>query len=466
MLETRRSLRVVTAALVFVASQAVIVQAEAAPAVHPGPTPKARCGPGSLPETGRQGRVSQKDISSGRAARGFTCNTQLVGRFGPDAGGYRVHRYVDRAGHECAYYDSTLLFPSDVLAQLEDLPGVFVLDMSDPRRPVKTDNLVTPAMLSPHESMSINTKRGLLAAVVGNPFTAPGTLDIYDLSQDCRHPVLRSSTPVNIIGHEGNFSPDGRTYYATSTGGMTFTAIDVANPALPVPLWVKTDVVYHGLSVSDDGKRVYVADIGDPGLAILDTSQIQARVLNPQAPVISHITWPEVSIPQTTIPVTIRGHRYLIEIDEFAGRPIPSAEPSAPVGAARIIDIANDRKPKVVSNIRLEVHMPINRVSQRNDPGADSSLQGYAGHYCAVPRRREPGIVACTFILSGLRIFDIRDPRRPREVAYFNAPHHDGLTNAALSGPAFAPARREVWYSDGSFGFYAVRLTNGVWPQR
>ena len=107
--------------------------------------------------------------------------------------------------------------------------------------------------------------------------------------------------------------------------------------------------------------------------------------------------------------------------------------------------------------------MPINRVSQRNDPGADSSLQGYAGHYCAVPRRREPGIVACTFILSGLRIFDIRDPRRPREVAYFNAPHHDGLTNAALSGPAFAPERREVWYSDGSHGFFAVRITNGAW---
>ncbi|MGH2758086.1 MAG: LVIVD repeat-containing protein, partial [Actinomycetota bacterium] len=402
-------------------------------------------------------------VDSGRAARGFSCNAQPLSRFGPDSGGYRVHRYVDRAGRECAYYDSTLLFPSDVFEQRDHLPGVFVLDMSDPRRPVKTDNLVTPAMLTPHESMSINTKRGLLGAVMGNPLTTPSFLDLYDLSQDCRHPVLQSSTPVPFLGHEGNFAPDGKTFYATSTAGMTMTAIDVSNPSIPVPLWVKAGVVYHGLNISDDGKRAYVADIGDAGLTILDTSQIQARTTNPQVPVVAHLTWPEVSIPQTAIPVTIRGHRYLIEVDEFAGGPSPSAEAAAEVGAARIIDIANDRKPKVVSNIRLEVHMPKNRPSQMTDPGAENSLQGYAGHYCAVPRRNEPGIVACTFILSGLRVFDIREPRKPREVAYFNAPQHDNLSAAAMSAPAFAPERKEIWYSDGSFGFHALKVANGAW---
>lgn len=452
------------AALVLVASQAPALPADSASPVHPGPVPRARCGPGSHPETGRQGRVSQQDVDSGRASKGFWCNAELIGRFGPESGGYRVHRYVDGAGRECAYYDSTLLFPSDILAQLEDLPGVYVLDMSDPRRPAKTTNLVTPAMLSPHESMSLNTKRGLLAAVMGNPLTGPGFLDIYDLSEDCRRPVLRSSTPVAILGHEGAFSPDGKTFYATSTAGLTMTAIDVSNPSLPVPLWVKREVVYHGLNISADGRRAYIADIGERGLTILDVSQIQERVTNPEVPVVSRLTWPEVSIPQTPIPVTIRGRPYLIEIDEFAGDPSPSSDPSARVGAARIIDISDERRPKVVSNIRLEVHMPRNRASQMNDPGADFSLQGYAGHYCAVPRRDEPGIVACSFIVSGMRVFDIRDPLRPREVAYFNAPRSEGLSNAAMSAPAFVPDRREIWYSDGSFGFFAVRLTNGAWP--
>jgi hypothetical protein len=96
-------------------------------------------------------------------------------------------------------------------------------------------------------------------------------------------------------------------------------------------------------------------------------------------------------------------------------------------------------------------------------------VAGYAGHYCAVPQRDEPGIVACSFILSGLRVFDIRDPHHPKELAYFNAPPTQGFTNFgatsfAMSAPAFAPERGEVWYADGNSGFYALRFADGVWP--
>ena len=37
------------------------------------------------------------------------------------------------------------------------------------------------------------------------------------------------------------------------------------------------------------------------------------------------------------------------------------------------------------------------------------------------------------------------------------------LTHWAMSAPTFVPSRNEVWYSDGMYGFYAVRLTNDVW---
>jgi hypothetical protein len=33
-----------------------------------------------------------------------------------------------------------------------------------------------------------------------------------------------------------------------------------------------------------------------------------------------------------------------------------------------------------------------------------------------------------------------------------------------MSKPAFDPGRRNVWYTDGNSGLYAVRLTNGAWP--
>src|SRR5215207_11677801 len=84
------------------------------------PTPRADCGPGSRPETGIQGRVSPEDHESGRAAQGFTCNTELVGSYSkPSAmgtvGGFKLERSVDAAGHACAYYDTTLMYPTNLL---------------------------------------------------------------------------------------------------------------------------------------------------------------------------------------------------------------------------------------------------------------------------------------------------------------------------------------------------------------
>jgi hypothetical protein len=120
-----------------------------------------------------------------------------------------------------------------------------------------------------------------------------------------------------------------------------------------------------------------------------------------------------------------------------------------------------------VSNIRLAVHQPAVRPSLLGDPGTEGTLSatgGYAGHYCAVPQRKDPGIVACSFLASGLRVFDIRNPLAPREIAYFVAPvPPGGAANGAYASASFVPERNEIWYSDGARGFYALRLTNGVW---
>lgn len=453
----------------------------AVPAVT-GATPKAVCGPGSRPETGLQGRVSVEDHDSGRAAQGFTCNTELVGSYVVEnplgtVGGFKVERYVDKDGHECAYYDTTLLYPTNVF-DME--AGVNVMDMSDPAHPLRVDRLLTPAMLSPHESLVLNQARGLLVAVAGNVLTLPGIVDIYDVSQDCRHPVLKSVTPTGVLGHESGMSPDGMTFFSASPGSPTLTAIDISNPALPVPLAVMP-FYSHGLSISADGNRAYIAGIGlsgsvlaytdigaipdpapDRALVIVDISEIQARKPLPQAREIKRFTWSPMSIPQNAIPVTLKGKPYLIEIDEYGHL--------LEVGAGRIIDISDEHNPKVVSNLRLEVHQPENFDTIRGDPGATFQGQGYAGHYCNVPTRVDPTIVACSMIVSGLRVFDIRDPAHPREIAYFNTPVQPRITpvlvasNYAMSSPSFVPARKEIWYTDVYSGFFVVRLTNGVWP--
>jgi hypothetical protein len=444
----------------------VLSSASGAPAIYAGPTPGLACDKASLPEK-MQGRAPIEDVATGRAAKGYSCNATEISHT-DRSGGYRVERYVDKAGHECGYYDSTLLWPTSVPDQGTGGPGVYVLDMKDPAHPARTAVLQSPAMQSPHESVRLNQKRGLLVADMGYPTANPGFVDVWDVTADCRHPVLKSSTPMGILGHESGFSPDGRTLWISTTAQPGVTAIDVTNEKVPSILWHNTDYTFHGMNINSTGTRLYGADLGNSGLTILDVSQIQKRVANPQVKLVSHITWPNVSIPQNTIPVTIKGHKYLVEFDEYS-RNVGSYDPNSPVGAARMINIDDEQRPRVVSQMRLAVNEPKARAGdQKNDPGAQYGVQGYAAHYCAVPRQDNPQIVACSFILSGLRIFNIADPMHPREVAYFNKPAPNTLPlksgSFAMSAPSFDIAHHEVWYADGDSGFYAVQLTDGVWP--
>jgi hypothetical protein len=314
--------------------------------------------------------------------------------------------------------------------------------------------------------MEVSQTRGLLVAVAGNLGTLPGVIDVYDIATDCRAPRLLSSANLGgILGHEGGLSPDGNTYYVGSAGGGTLTAVDISNPALPVPIAVER-VPSHGLSLNADGTRLYdtVTTGPDAGMIIYDVSSIQAREAGAGFEVISRLTWPEISIPQSTIPVTIGGRPYVIESDEF------SSTGNGNIGASRIIDISDETAPRVVSNLRLDVHMPDNRATLADDT---SALIGgpYSGHFCSVPTRVEPGIVACAMLRSGVRVFDITDPIAPREVAYFSPPAAQdcfaagaGTSSCLHTGStvSFVPERSEVWISGQESGFHVVRLTNGV----
>jgi hypothetical protein len=275
--------------------------------------------------------------------------------------------------------------------------------------------------------------------------------------------VLDASSPVGVLGHEGGFSPDGKTFWVESLYAHTIAAVDLTDPHVPTLLWLSYAYSPHGVSISNDGNTLYMAEnpysSGFNGLTVLDVSQVQKRVLNPQVPIISRLTWSNVSTPQNATPFVSRGHKYLLETDEFGS--------GADIGAARIISIDNVRKPSVVSNIRLAVNQPAIQPSIQGDPGNDQPFQGYQGHYCSLPSRVDPTIIACSFIMSGLRVFDIADVRHPREIAYFNKPVVPGsVVNSpvraggfAMSAPAYDEKTGDIWFTDGNSGFYVIRLT-------
>ena len=159
----------------------------------------------------------------------------------------------------------------------------------------------------------------------------------------------------------------------------------------------------------------------------------------------------------------------MLEFDEYTQGTTGAGDKHA-VGAARIIDIADERAPRVVANLRLQVNQPADHAAASGDPGASSPVQGYAAHYCSLSSQVDPTVVACSFITSGLRVFDISDLLHPKEIAYYVAPTQPRAENEfmasdfAMSQPAIVPSRREVWYTDGATGFNVLRVAPEVWP--
>jgi hypothetical protein len=262
--------------------------------------------------------------------------------------------------------------------------------------------------------------------------------------------------------------PGGNTFYVASLYAHTIAAVDLTNPRVPNLLWFSYAYQSHGISISDDGNTLYMAEAGFNatdfhGLTVLDVSQVQKRVLNPTVPIISRLTWPQVSTPQNATPFTRKGHPYLLETDEFGS--------GASIGAARIIDIANIKKPFVVSNIRLAVNAAkAQGAALEADPGNNQQFQGYQGHYCSLPSRVDPNVIACSFIMSGLRVIDISNPVKPKEIAYFNKPIKSGSVvnmpmragSFAMSAPAYDEKTGDIWYTDGNSGYYVVRMTGAA----
>jgi len=77
----RAGLALLTALLLLLGLPSAALSPPAAAQGRAAAVPQAECGPGSRPETDLQGRIPPADVASGRAAAGYTCNTEQVGSF-------------------------------------------------------------------------------------------------------------------------------------------------------------------------------------------------------------------------------------------------------------------------------------------------------------------------------------------------------------------------------------------------
>jgi hypothetical protein len=480
------------AILAFSSSAAAASAATADPIPWTGPVPKAECDRWDWIESGLQGQTTQWERESGDSEGGYNCNLELVGQYqGEGAKSQGGPAYSDH----CAYYVTSN-------NPLQQRRGVVVVDASDPRHPRASAYLDDPVMVDPHETLKHNDRRKLLAGAQNN---GPGFV-IYDTYADCSQPVLKSS--IELTGsqaHMGGFAPDGLTYYLGQSnrgiGGFMYI-VDLSDPSNPkqLPTWqFLGDGRPHDVNLNAAGTRLYAgqpgtfgntgSSIGPDGLVVLDVSDYQFRLPNPQIRIVSRLFWEDQGQAEQMYPFTINGRQHVISTDESGGQagvgglPAACARGASPYGYAQIIDLSDEANPKIVSKLMLEVSDPANCELLLNEPpeAGGGGLLNYSAERCNVDRANNPTMIACGYVHGGLRVFDIRDPYRPKEIAYYKppavrtaflpgsgtwAPGVDRTVDRIAGFPRFVkvPANEKhgrelhIWFVSDGNGFQIVRF--------
>jgi hypothetical protein len=179
-----------------------------------------------------------------------------------------------------------------------------------------------------------------------------------------------------------------------------------------------------------EGSTAYLG-YGDAGLVALDVSE-------PTSPrKLWRLDWEDGGGTHTCLP--LRGRGLVVVTDEQM-----TDGPHAPARFVRVVDVAERR---VVSVLPQPVG---DFAAQPTRFGPHNLHENRAGSY------RSASLVFVTYFNAGLRVYDLRDPERPEEVASW-VPDQD----APQSNDLFVEAGGRVWVTD--------RFTGGLYclePER
>jgi hypothetical protein len=449
-------------------------------------------GPGDQPETGLQGEVPSSARQPPNGFQGFWCGLDKVGQnVLYNRGIYGATAIWDR----CAY--SSIRNNADVTLPTT---GVAVLDVSVPSQPTIVGSLLrTEAMLRAYQGL--RAYGGILLGS-GQDRT---NVDVYDISQDCLHPVLRSTrqTPGFAGLHEvqdnhgGWLHYDGKTFWGVPFIGNNILleparvdvhAIGLDDPANPVDLinWNRLQLPpdiraktastsnFHDVTTNFDGTRIYMALYGGlgfnaqgscaNGMLILDSSDVAKRLPNPTLRYVKWFSWCDQPTPAfgdgstasahtTQYVVHENGKPYIITTDEGPALFQVSANGNCIQRTyARMIDISNELNPKIVATWNPQV----NDAATCAIGAADQ--QTYYPHYVGVNSKDRMSLVFYASYWSGVRVVDYTDVEHPKEIAYYNAARNPALESVTQSDHSDPP----IPYDAANCFLYTGWTDNGL----
>jgi hypothetical protein len=312
----------------------------------------------------------------------------------------------------------------------ESRVGTSVVDVSDPRHPRVVAELETPPGTHSHkvqvvgDVLLVNYERN--AAFEPNAPSWQGGLKVFDISKPAQPREIAFLKMPGKGVHRMTYWEPPFAYMSGSDDGLIdqfLVIVDLSEPARPcevgrwwypgqntgageTPSWTPTQshggapgakryALHHPLIRGD---RAYCG-WWDAGLVILDISDKRAPKLVSQLEFGADVS----TATHTALPLP--GRDVLVVTDEQLANDCSGMQTRV-----RVVDIADERDPKVVS----EFPVPEGDFCSRGGRFGPHNL-----HEMRPGTRLDANTVYVTWFNAGLRVVDVADARRPHVVAHF-----------------------------------------------
>ena len=307
---------------------------------------------------------------------------------------------------------------------------------------------------------------------------------IWDISDPVNWKQLSHWKTGSIGVHRAGY-PGGK--YASLAArmpgyrGQILVFLDISDPANPKEAgrwWMpgqkegeepaRSDISFHGPAmISDDGKTAYLGY--GPAVVILDISDIskpkpigQLTISPPFGGLVAHDVLP------------IPGKNMLYVHGEATGggdEPNGALACSSPLTISAMIDIKDPKKPRLMSIFPEPA--PPKGLPYTNfcDKGGRFGPHNTNLEYHLPDVEKQGDLIYVTYFNAGLRIYDIKDPRLPKEVGWFIPPTptkrygplpYDKLVSQTED--VLVDTRGNIYISDKNWGVFVLRYTGKGQP--
>jgi hypothetical protein len=257
---------------------------------------------------------------------------------------------------------------------------------------------------------------------------------------------------------------------------------------------------FHDVSTNDDGTRVFLALYGgnnslggnnnnpipaqnqrcSNGLLTLDSSDIVNKVANPQLRFVNFVSWCDpkenntvghvvdedfgdgstASSHATEYVIHENGREYIVTTDESnAGL---NGDWDFHLGQrtfGRLIDISDERNPRIVSTWKPDVHKVVNSTQVTTE-----QINAGMIHYIGFDDRYNMRLVFYAGANQGIRVVVYRNPEKPTEIAYYKAPNvattRVGENDFTRPDPRYDAANCLIYTGWNQGGLRILELTN------